>query len=116
MWSTWSLLSAGWKSVRGSQRNTLVKDDQWIGMGKQISLSFFIFGSVTLQLKLLQLRTAHQSIDSVFSNHLPPLLRGQRCGLGSAVEVGGASHFPVVFVVYALLVFFVCHHVIVFVA
>lgn len=30
-------------------------------------------------------------------------------------ELAGALHLPVVFVVYALLVFFVCHHVIVFV-
>lgn len=59
-----------------------VTDDRRIGTGKQISLFFFIFGSVSSQLKLLQLRTAHQSVTSVFFlfKWSPPLV--ERAALG----------------------------------
>lgn len=56
VWSSWSPLSAGWKLVRGSQRNTKNGETDF-------SLFFFLVQSL---LKLLQLRTAHQSIVCCF--------------------------------------------------
>lgn len=61
MWSSWSPqgMGGGWSEV--------VRETHWsemisgLGWGSGF-LSLFIFGLVTLQLKLLQLRTAYQSI------------------------------------------------------
>lgn len=79
--------------------------------------SFFLSSSVQPRLKLLQLWTAHQSANRIFClNRIsPPCCEGGAGAVPALRKLGGASHFPVVFVVYALLVFFVCHHVIVLV-
>lgn len=87
------------------------------GWGNRFRFFFFLSSSVQPRLKLLQLWTAHQSANRIFClNRIsPPCCEGGAWAVPALQKLGGASHFPVVFVVYALLVFFVCHHVIVLV-
>lgn len=96
------------QSLSGTHWSEVISGSEW-GNG---FLSLFIFGFVTSQLKLLQLRTASQSSLFYLFRSFPLLDEGAVLWPNQSWR---ASHFPVVFVVYALLVFFVCHHVIVFV-